>query len=389
MNILFVSALLPYPLYSGGQVRIYNLLRELGKRHTITLCSFIRNDEERQYAKQLPFVSDVRMVMRGKGRQLKYFVKALGKYPMLLATYDNRQMRQAIREEVTKKQYDLVHIEPFYVFPSLPPITIPLVVSEHNIEYDIYQKNADTMKMPFVHQYAKFDALKVKIWEEVVWNRARVVTAVSEDDAAVISKSTKKKTPVVSNGVDCSTFAYNAHTFTKGPTCLFVGNFLWPPNVEAVQRLLTTMWPNIVSAFPDAHLTIVGKHFPEQFKKYCNNSISLEPLVERITDAFSKADILLAPMGIGGGTKFKIIEAMATGTLVITTAAGRMGLSGTSKTEFLEAESAQEFIDALRWVYANPKKAQGMTKRARTLVEQTYDWKAIANTLDMVWRNAV
>lgn len=65
MNILFVSAILPYPLFSGGQVRIYNILRLLAKKHTITLLSFIRNEEERSYAKELDFLSSVTMIHRG------------------------------------------------------------------------------------------------------------------------------------------------------------------------------------------------------------------------------------------------------------------------------------------------------------------------------------
>ncbi|MFZ2025166.1 MAG: glycosyltransferase family 4 protein [Microgenomates group bacterium] len=390
MNILFVSALLPYPLHSGGQVRMYNLLKALSKKHDITLMSFIRNEEERALATHISFVKDVHMIMRGKGRQAKYIFKALGNFPLLLATYDNRMMQQKIKEELARKKYDLVHIEPFYVFPSLPPLSVPMIVSEHNVEYAIYLKNAEKIRFPLLKPLAYFDAVKIKIWEEIVWQRARIVTAVSEDDAKIISASTKKETPVIPNGVDTKTFTYVGKKFDKkNPTFLFVGNFLWAPNLEAVRQLLTTIWLKILLVYPEAKLTIVGKHFPSGLRKYILPSVHLEEYVEDIRDAFAASDVLLAPMGIGGGTKFKILEAMATGTLVVTTKEGRMGIVGTSGKEFYEAATPEEFGSAVNTIYAHPETAKTITKNARKMVETMYDWQAIAEKLDVVWKGAV
>lgn len=390
MHILFVSALLPYPLHSGGQVRVYNLLKALSKKHDITLMSFIRNEGERTLTKHIPFVKDMHMIMRGRGRQVKYMVKALGNFPLLLATYDNPVMQQKIKEELQRKKYDVVHIEPFYVFPSLPPLSVPLVVSEHNVEYAIYQKNAEKMRFPLLRPLAYFDAVKVKIWEEIVWQRAQTVTAVSDDDATIISKSTKKETPVVPNGVDTAVFRYTERAFDKKhPTFLFVGNFLWAPNTEAVRELLTTIWLKILLVYPGAKLTIVGKHFPADLRKYIVSSVTVEEYVDDIQKAFASSDVLLAPMGIGGGTKFKIIEAMAAGTIVVTTKAGRMGLAGVAGKEFLEAEGADAFVGAVKTIYDHKDTSKKITRNARTLVETTYDWQAIAEKLDAVWRNAV
>jgi hypothetical protein len=114
MNILFVSAILPYPLISGGQIRIYNLLRQLSKTHSISLFSFIRNEEERKYVNELGFLKNVTLINRGRGMQLKYLIPSLvSKIPFLLSTYTNNEMKTAISRALEINSFDLIHIEPF------------------------------------------------------------------------------------------------------------------------------------------------------------------------------------------------------------------------------------------------------------------------------------
>ena len=103
MKILFVSAVLPYPLHSGGQIRIYNLLKRLSRHHSTTLVSFIRSEEERAYEKELGFCTSVHMVMRGRAWQPKYYIGAIfSSYPFLLCTYDNRRMRETLEGLMAK-----------------------------------------------------------------------------------------------------------------------------------------------------------------------------------------------------------------------------------------------------------------------------------------------
>jgi len=182
MNILFVSAVLPYPLYSGGQIRIYNLLQKLSRTHQISLFSFIRSESERQYRKDLSFLHDVVMINRGKGVQAKYLARSLcGKYPLLLTTYDIASMRHAISVSISSHSYDLVHIEPFYVFPSLPDIgRLPLIVSEHNVEYDVYssfaKRSPNLLLKPFYH----LEADRIRDWEIRILSKATRITALSQ-----------------------------------------------------------------------------------------------------------------------------------------------------------------------------------------------------------------
>jgi polysaccharide biosynthesis protein PslH len=395
MNILFVSAILPYPLYSGGQVRIYNLLKRLSKKHSITLLSYIRSDSERQYVKQLNFLDKIKLVNRGKAFQFKYLVRAFGvnptkidRYPLLLETYNSEEMHDYIESELCDHAYDFVHIEPFYVCPALPPLSIPLVISEHNIEYEVYDAYAKTYPALVLRPLMIRDAKRIRFWEEKIWSTASSVIAVSDSDAKKITSIRKKKTPIVPNGVDLDIFRFIQRKFSSSnPTFLFVGNFAWAPNQGAVATLLHKIWPSVIQKFPQARLTIVGKQFPEALRTSLSSGVSVKSNVEDIVKEYAVHDILLAPMNIAGGSKYKILEAMASGTVVITSKAGIQGIDGVPNTHFLNAETTEDFLKAITTIYTNPDKANSITTNARKLIEEKYNWDILADELDSVWRN--
>ncbi|MFZ5845288.1 MAG: hypothetical protein ACOY0S_02360, partial [Patescibacteria group bacterium] len=165
MKILFVSAILPYPLHSGGQIRIYHLLKQLALHHKISLFAFIRDPEERTLVRHLSFCRKVELVLRGRAWQPRYLISALGKYPFLLSTYNSHQMRLRLQKELETEKYDLIHLEPFYVWPALPRTHFPLVVAEHNIEYRVYSDYVRRSPWIPLRPLMYADVLKLRFWE--------------------------------------------------------------------------------------------------------------------------------------------------------------------------------------------------------------------------------
>lgn len=362
MKILFVSAVLPYPLHSGGQIRIYNLLKRLGKKHEITLCAFIRDTDEHQYTSQFSFCKYVYMIHRGSAWQPQYIVKSVfGRYPFLMATYDNVAMHNLLRGLLTREHFDIIHIEPFYVWPSLPKTDISIVVGEHNIEYEVYQRYVRRFPVVPLRPVLYYDTLKLRFWEEYIWRKAAAITAVSDSDVRVIRKL-NKRVYRVANGVDLSAFPFQSKKI-KTDTFLYVGNFRWMENRDAAEYLERDIWPEIKKEYPQAQLRIIGKE---------------RNAVERIQDELYKADIMIAPIRIGGGTKFKILEAMAAGVPVITTTVGAQGFD---KKVLWIADTPKEVLSAIK----NISKDRQRLKKARKLVEREYDWDTIAESLHQVW----
>lgn len=390
MKILFVSAVLPYPLHSGGQVRIFNLLTLLSKTHDITLCAFTRSDEEKKYISELSFCKKVITVNRGHVWQMKYLIKtACSTYPLLYSSYQNEEMRTRIAQELSENFYDLIHLEPSYVWPAVPQTQIPIVVAEHNIEYAVYEQYVRSFFIPFLRPLLYVDVLKHRRQEEKVWEKSDHVITVSRDDALQITKKfNKKPMTVVPNGVDTDYFQFKS-TVKKNEfsSFLFVGQFTWLQNRDALGFLLREIWPEIQVSYPKARLTIVGKNIPTTLRNLITSPhITLLEDIEDIRVVYHSHDALVAPIRIGGGTKFKILEAMASGLPVITTTIGARGLDVTHAKEVYIADTTRDVLHAIGMLLGNSEKRQELIKNARKCIEENYTWIEIAKKLHHVWK---
>lgn len=389
MKILFASALMPYPLYSGGQVRVYNLLSRLGQKHEITLVTFLRNLSEKRYEYDLPFVRKIITAYRGHAWQPGYVVRSvMGPKPLLLTSYDHAVLREEIKNELAAGAYDLIHIEPWYVWPSLPETRIPMVIATHNIEYAVYTEYVRRLRFVPIRPWYYWDVLKLRYWEERVWKRASEVIAVSEDDASVIRKNVGSAAPVnvVPNGVDVVSFRFEMKKTGDAPVFLFVGSFTWMQNRDAVAWLAKSIWPTLRKRYPRAMLRIVGRSMPSSLRKLVeNHQVMLFEHIETIEDELHNADVLIAPIRVGGGTSFKILEAMASGLPVVTTSLGATGLKVSHGKELFIANTEAEIIAAVDILLASFKKRSEITRNGRKTIEREYAWDNIANTLDRVW----
>jgi glycosyltransferase involved in cell wall biosynthesis len=394
MNILFISAILPYPLHSGGQVRLYNLLKRLSTEHTITLYSFIRTDEERDFVSHLSFLKSIHLYKRGYVWQLKYIFRSLtSNLPLLMSSYENKKMKEDIEKDLKTNRYDLIHCEPFYVTPSLPShLPCPMIITEHNIEYEVYQSYIRQFPLSFLRPIFSIDTNKIRIQEERTWKNAQRIVTVSDGDMTVVRRITgDKKTAVVPNGVDTDSFSFSKKSLhSETLRFLFVGNFLWMPNVKAVETLLSDMWPTLQKHYPEATLRIIGKHLPTALlEKAQKIKVAYDAYVNDIHKEYTKADILLAPMTIAGGTKFKILEAMASGCLVMTTKEGIEGIHATQDTHYLPISDGKSCLTAMDTLIKNKGLYEKIIKNARSLIEQSYDWDVIAKHQSDIWKSTL
>lgn len=393
MRILMLTPYLPYPLLSGGQIRSYNLLKKLAKKHEITLFALIKEDSERQYIGELKqFCTSVHVFKRSKKPfTIQNILKtAVSSYPFLVIRNYVPEAKKALAAELRQQQYDLIHAETFYMMPHLPETKIPTILVEQTIEYLGYESYAQKKRWPILQQLMQYDIRKIRHWEKYYWRHCDKLIVMSEDDKAYIAQQEKnaKKIAVVANGVDTAWFAQKKKQLPKDPTVLFVGTFKWLPNVEAAEFLVKQVWPLIKAQLPQAKLWIVGNAPTKavfEFQKK-DTSITVTGGIPDIRDAFAQSHILLAPIFSGKGTRYKILEAMANRTAIVASSIAVEGIGVTVGKQVLTADSAKDMAAAACKLLRDEQLRKKLAENSFAFVKDTYDWKGIAEKLDTIYQ---
>lgn len=391
MKILMITPYLPFPLVSGGQIRTYNLLKNLASRHHITLTSFIRDDSEKKYLKELePYCQKVILFKRRKAfSPINILLSALTPFPFLVCIYFDIFVRLKIKKELTNIHYDLIHAETFYVMPNIPKTNIPIFLVEQTIEYLVYQHFVESLPawLFSLKILLRLDVAKIKWWERYYWKRAKRLATMSQDDKKFIeSQQSQVKVDVVANGVDVSYFAKTKKQKPKSPTVLFVGQFKWLPNRDATKFLVEEIWPKIKEQIQNAKLWIVGRNPPRDILKFSTSDIRVDGKVLDIKVAYGSSDVLLAPIRNGRGTKYKILEAMATKTPIVGTKLAIEGINIQDGRHALVAQSAEELASQTVRILNNPNLGAKLARAAYQLVEREYNWQKISHQLDSVYQ---
>lgn len=380
---------LPYPLLSGGQIRSYNLLKNLSKKHQITLVALIKNDTEKKYIANIQrYCHKVIVAKRPeKPWTFKNIIKTVfGLYPFLVVRNYSDSARKKVIEELDNETFDLIHAETFYVMPHIIKTKIPMILVEQTIEYLVYQHFVNTIKFFPVRWLLSIDVYKIHYWEKHFWQQAKAVIAMSHSDKKKMQENVPRlDVKIVPNGVDCSVFKFNKKNINQTPKLLFVGNFKWLQNREAVIKLVKYIWPIISKKIPQSTLWIVGKFPTAEILALKNKQIIISDNIENINEAYNRSDILIAPIYGPGGTRYKILEAMASGVPVITTSFGIEGLGVSDGIEAIVRDTPEDIAEAAINILRQPKLYSSLAENANKMVRIKYNWATIANQLDKIY----
>jgi glycosyltransferase involved in cell wall biosynthesis len=392
MKILMLTPYLPYPLLSGGQIRTYNLLKNLKDKHEITLFSLIKDDSEKQYLPQLKkFCRKVFLLKRTKNpwAPKNILLAGLTPYPFLVTRNMPIHASKLIKKELAKNDYDLIHAETFYMMPNIPKTNIPTLLVEQTIEYLGYLSYVKKSRIWPIKPLLYIDIAKIHYWEKFFWQKAQKLVTMSQEDKSYIKKEVQKNLDIdiVANGVDIEFFQKTEKKLPKDPTILFVGTFKWLPNVDAVTFLVEEIWPYILDKLPNAKLHIVGFSPNKKIVSYGNQpSITISGDIKDIRKAFSTAHVLLSPVRSGKGTRFKVLEAMATNTPVVATPLCVEGLDVKPGVHALVSNTASGLASQTVKLLKDENLQKSLAKNGRQLVENKYGWNAISNELDRIYQ---
>jgi len=395
MKILMLTPYLPYPPSSGGQVRSYNLIKNLAQDHQITLFSLIKDNNELKYIKELEkFCRKVKVFKRpGEPWTLRNILRTgFGLYPFLVIRNLVPKEKEAVEKELNQNDYDLIHAETFYVMPHIPKTKVPILLVEQTIEYQVYQHYVQSKSFWLLKQLLNIDVAKIRFWETKFWQKANKVVAVSESDKKKMQSLVKGlDVDVVPNGAGEDLVSlWQENKKIDKIIVLFQANFLWLQNTEAAIDLVKNIFPLIKKKLPQAVCRIVGQEAYKKLASIKGKSIEIIDLsnddIEGVKKAYHQATVFLAPLKGPGGTRLKILGAMAAGVPVVTTPVGIEGIDAKDGVQVLVRQSEKELAEAVVELIKNKKLYQKISQAARILIEKTYTYKAIAAVLDRIYR---
>ena len=387
-KILFVTYDFPFPTTSGGKSRAYHMMKFGGKDLEMHLFSFVRKDFKDEYKKELEKIGVKKntTISRKKLMRLENIKTLLSKnHSIFYYLYFDKKIEEQLLNYVETNKIDIVHFESFYtgfyLSTALNALGIRQIFGTENIEHGIY-KDYVAQKAPlFLKSLFRKEALKIQNEEEGMVRLSDMTLAVTKNDAEII-KRINDRCEIIENGVDVNKFVYGAPEKSNRTKLLFVGNFSYFPNIDAIQFFYKEVFTKLPEKFT---LTIIGKKVNDLGIK--NPRVSLVEFVSDIQTAYSAADIFISPIRIGGGTNFKILEAMAMGVPVVAHSARVEDLGAVSGRELLTAEEGSAFIEQIELLSKDYVLSLSISKSAREFIEKKYAWDIIGKKLNTLWKN--
>lgn len=400
MRVLVVDEEVPWPLDSGKKIRTFNLLKHLASRHEIHyLC---RRHEGHaapdiqpltQAGIQCTVVSDPIPAKSGPKFYGLLLANLFSPLPYSVTSHQSRQLVERVRQAVHHHECDLIHCEWTPYYANLTGLNdLPRVIVAHNVESTIWQRNFELESHPAKKAFIYTQWKKMQRFEREAFKAAAGVVVVSPLDAEVVSswRGTNDGVTLVENGVDLDYFSPKLTALEPG-SLVFTGSLDWRPNVDAMMFFLDEVWGRILNRSPQSRLYIVGRNPMDSLQHRVRKepSVILTGTVEDVRPYIARAAAYVVPLRIGGGSRLKILEAMAMEKPVVSTSVGAEGLRVQDGREILIADTPAALAEAVLSLFANPAAATRLGKAGRRLVQSSYRWDCLAEGLERAWLQAV
>lgn len=389
MNILIVSAQFPYPTRSGFTTRVYQLARQLSARHTVTLLSYAR-PHERDGVAGLASQMAVRAVEMAppssKRKRVAQVLTIASARPYYCREVHSERMQQAIDDLCSTGNFDVIQLESSFLCTFRFPHDTRLVIDEHNIESELFQRMCEGERSLPRRIFNRVEYTRFRRFEEACWQRAAACVVTSEREVQAV-RTSAPHTPleVVPNAVDLDYFA-PSDVPAEPHTVIFNGTLNYRPNLDAARYLIDDIWPLVRRRYPDARLTLTGGHEGVDIRSLTRPGVRLLGEVPDIRSHVHGAAAVAVPIRIGGGTRFKVLEALAMGKPTVSTAVGCEGVEVRDGEHLIIADEAHAFASRLCEVFENAALRDALGQAGRSLIEARYSWELAGVRLESLYQ---
>ncbi len=389
-RVAFLTHTPPLPLVSGERIRNWNLMRELATRGwEVSLFSLLHTEKPPSVADRTELEEVCEEVVLEPFEVSSLVHKARIARDLLLGRafqssfFYSRDCANACRRWLTEREFDVVVIETHYMLPYTPSeLFARAVFDSHNSEIRRVSTMASSLGFSARGLIARFQRGAVIRFERRAVARAARTLAVSEKELVVLEPFAPGHIDLVPNGVDCEHLKARS-TLPGGAEILFLGSLDYSANIDALVFLVDFVAPHIERR--DATLSVVGSHPRDEVFEIAKRSKLATTVSGDVLDTtpyWERARALVVPLRVGGGTRLKILEALARGVPVVTTSLGCEGLGLRSGQDVLVADDVETFAACVDCLLGDDELCRSLAAQGRTIVEARFDWRTIGDAFE-------
>lgn len=391
LRVLVLDEEVPWPPNTGKRIRTWNLLRRVSSRHDLHLLTYGPASEEVQakLAEQsfTATILDPLPPSRGPMFWARLLANTVSRYPYSVTKHFTARMQDEVTRLCGSNKFDLLHIE-WMPYARYQSPGVPRFIVAHNVESDIWRRRAERDGGLIGSWFFGLQAKRMRAFEEAA-AKGSSISAVSELDADTFRSFGARNVTVVPNGVDLDYFQPRPE-IPPNDSLLFIGSLDWYANEDAVSDFALRVFPLIRKRNPTITFQVVGRKPSDRLITALKNLDGVQ-MVGEVSDVrpyMARARAVVVPLRIGGGTRIKILEALAMAKTVISTSVGAEGLALTNGHDCLIANTPEEFTARVDSLFANSDLQKQLGGNGRALVEQLYGWDAAAEKLELAWTAA-
>ena len=388
VRILFVSPRQCRPPLSGAKLREYHLARALAQRAELTHVYFSRGPHGEMDA--LPWET-VAVPAPRFYTPAKIARGIVGRWPLPVVNYTSAAMESALAALVSRRPFDLVHIDILHMAAYegiLRRAGAPVVYNWHNIESEAMWRYGAAAASPAHRLYAALTARRLWNLETEILRTGFGHVVCSERERETLRGAVKgARVAVIENGVDTEFFQPAPADGNRRRHVLFVGQMSYHANADAAVAFAREIWPAIRERFPDWRFTVAGADPAAAVRALAEDAgVKVTGTVEDIRPLYREAIAAVVPLRVGGGTRLKILEAMAAGVPVVSTPLGAEGLAVSPGRDILIAEKREDWLTHLSALSGEGDLWNAMAEAGRRLVTARYDWGTLGRALYETYR---
>lgn len=397
MKILALSSWFPYPPHNGARMRVHNLLRQLAQWHEVVLLSFAQEEvmaqeieAVRAYCKKVTVVP----FKPFRPHRLRALVGLFRPQPRVLTDLYSPEMERLLEATLRRETFDLALA--FAIGPSA--VTALYIRQAKGIPRVLEDLELSIIRDRIANERRRPQRWRLRLtWWKLRNFTARLLqdlegcTVASERERDLLLSIVPGYCPllVVPNGVDLERYG-DVFGPPEPDTLVFPGALTYKANFDAMIFFLREVFPQLKAQRPAVRLYITGRTdgVPVDRLPVCDGVI-FTGYLDDIRPRIAQSQVCVVPMTMGGGTRLKILEAMALGTPVVATSKGAEGLEVTPGQDILIANEPAAFAEAVLSLLSDRELRSRLAENARQLVREKYDWKTIGSTFEAFLREVV